>query len=312
MKNIFPFFVVGLFFCATAFAENPPWKNNETGTIIQARADLDVRWETAAKFPGKVWTYQLLPNNFSPEIISNVAALCSFTEKDLSEHRLNGVDFRSNDGSRKLSISFPSGEIHYEATEPHYNPTNLAVGVPKESELPALTTNVLRKLRINFTDIVGWIGTNKIDYTAGGRTYFIGDTTITNITYRRVYFRRSVEGIPIVGGFQSFNVGEHGKVSALSIVWPKLERIKSYPTISRSKVIECLRKGDAMRGPVPMNVLDPDWSRIKSVTIKKAVPSYLVNNNRLYPFLRLDAAIDTGHEIVVVGIDCPIIDETKL
>jgi hypothetical protein len=37
-----------------------------------------VRWEDSSRFPRKVWTYQLLPNNFSPEIISNVMTLCSF------------------------------------------------------------------------------------------------------------------------------------------------------------------------------------------------------------------------------------------
>jgi hypothetical protein len=61
-----------------------------------------------------------------------------------------------------------------------------------------------------------------------------------------------------------------------------------------------------------MNIGNIDWPSIKSVTITKAVPSYLIDNTRLYPFLRLDATVDTGHENVKLAIDCPIIDETKL
>jgi hypothetical protein len=50
---------------------------------------------------------------------------------------------------------------------------------------------------------------------------------------------------------------------------------------------------------------------IKSLTITDAIPSYLVDGNQLYPFLRLDAMLDTGTEKVKIGMACPIIDETK-
>ncbi len=118
--------------------------------------------------------------------------------------------------------------------------------------------------------------------------------------------------MPIAAPFYRFNVGEHGKISKLSIAWPNLKRVKLYRTVSSKDVMNFLREGDAVRGPVPENVGDIDWPGIKSVTIKRAIPSYLIeNNHRLYPFLRLDASIDTGHGAVEVGIDCPIIDETK-
>lgn len=300
-----------MLFITAGFAQNPPWQAN--GITIPARTDLDVRWEATNKFPHKVWTYQLLPNRYSDKIISNVVTLCSLTEKDLREYRLNGMDFQSADGSRKLSIAFPSGDIHYETPEPHYSLTNLAVGVPEESQLPELTTNVLRKLHINFSEITGWIDDHKMDFTDGeGRTYFVGKTVITDIRSRRVYFRRTIDGMPIAREFYGFNVGEHGKISKLSITWPNLQRIKSYPTISPKKVIECLRKGDAIRGPVPMNVGDIDWPAVKSVTIKRAIPSYLIDHTRLYPFLYLDAVIDAGHGTVEVAMQCPIFDETKL
>lgn len=312
MKQIFLVLLVQAFCFTAGFAQNPPWRDNETGIAIPARTNLDVRWEDTTKFPRKVWTYQLLPNDFSPKVISNVMTLCSFTEKDLKEYRLNGMAFQSPDGTRKLSISFPSGNIHYEIPEPHYSWTNLAVGVPQTNQLPAIATNVLKKLHIKFSDITGYFGADKINFSEPLTMYFIGTNTITNIAYRTVFFRRAVDGIPIVANCYGFDVGEHGEICRLSITWPNLQRIKSYPTISRSAVIDCLRNGNAIRGPVPMNVPDPYWPGIKSVTITKAVPSYLVENNRLYPFLRLDAVIDTGRGTAVAAIDCPIIDETKL
>jgi hypothetical protein len=308
MKKVISFFLIQLFCFTAGFAQSPPWKAN--GETISPRPDLDVRWEDSKKFPSKVWTYQLLPNRYSDKIISNVLTLCSLTEKDLKEYRLNGMNFQSADGSRKLSISFPSGDIHFETPEPDWG-TNLAVGVPKESELPKLTKNVLRELGISFSEITGWIGDHKMDFVEGGGVGTIGDITITNITYQRVYFRRTVDGMPIAGAFYGFNFGEHGKISKISITWPKLECLKSYLTVSQKDVINSLRRGNAIRGPVSQNVGDIDWSTIKSVTITKAVPSYLVDGSRLYPFLRMDANVDTGHENVTVAIDCPIFDETK-
>jgi len=297
--------------CATAgFAQSPPWKAN--GEAISARPDLTVRWQDSTTFPRKVWDYQLLPNNFSPGIISNVMMLCSFTEKEKIEADTNGITFQSADHSRTLSISFPSGEIEYETAEIRYSPTNLAVGVPSTNQLPKVAKSVLSKLRINFSDITGWHGANKIDFSEPLTMFYVGNVTITNISYRTVYFRRSVDGMPIAGHFYRFNVGEHGKISKISIAWPNLKRIKSYPTVSQKEVMDFIRKGDAIRGPVPMNIGNIDWPSIKSVTITKAVPSYLIDNTRLYPFLRLDATVDTGHENVKLAIDCPIIDETKL
>ena len=311
MKKTIFYFLIQMFCSATGFAQNPPWKGS--GEAIPARADLDVRWEDSSRFPRKVWTYQLLPNDFSPKIISNLMVLCSFTEKDKTEQNTNGITFQSSDGSRRLSVSFLSGEIHYKAGPdwPAWT-TNLAVGVPQESELPKLTKDILRKLDIPFSNITGWIDDHKMDFDEGGGVGLANGISFTNIISQRVYFRRTVDGMPIAQAFYDFTVGEHGKIRGVSITWPDLKRIKPYTTLSRKVVIDLLRKGDAVRGPTLGNAPYIDWPSIKSVTITKAVPSYLIDNLRLYPFLILDATIDTGNGNARVAIDCPIIDETKL
>jgi hypothetical protein len=309
MKKIILLLLIQVVCAMAGFAQSPPWKaNNE---IIPARPDLNVLWQNSTQFPRKIWIYQLLPNVFPPKIISNVMALCSFTGKDKIDDETNGMVFQNPDGSRKLSISYSSGAIEYETAEIRYSPTNLAIGVPSTNELPEVAKSVLSKLHIKFSDITGWLGTNKIDFSEPLTTFYVGGAVITNVPYRTVYFRRSVDGMPIAYDFYRFNVGEYGKISKISIAWPNLKRLKSYRTVSPKDVVDFIRHGNATRGPVPTSIGDIDWPSIKSLTITDAIPSYLVNGNRLYPFLYLGALVDTGNVKVKIGMACPIFDETK-
>jgi hypothetical protein len=297
--------------CATAgFSQSSPWKaNNE---VVPARPDLNVVWQNPTKFPRKIWIYQLLPNNFSPEIISNLMALCSFTGKDRMGNGTNIIRFQNADHSRTLSISFSAGTIEYQTAEIRYSPTNLAVGVPSTNELPEIAKSFLNQLHIKFSDITGWIGAGKVDFSEPLTTFYVGDAIITNVPYRTVYFRRSVDGMPLAYDFYRFNVGEHGRISKISIAWPNLKRGKSYRTVSPKEVVDFIRRGNATRGPVPTNIGEIDWPNIKSLTITDATPSYLVNDNRLYPFLYLGALVDAGNVKFKIGMACPLIDETKL
>lgn len=300
-------FLIIQVFCFTAgFAQNPPWKAN--GYAITARTNLNVDWQASTKFPKKVWSYQLLPNRFSPEIISNAMTLCSFTPKDEVESDTNGIAFESANHSRTLSISFSSGEIDYETRETRYSPTNLAVGVPQLNELPTLAKKLFRELHISFSDVTGYFDTNKIDYVEPALTYFyVGeDVTITNIPYRTILFKRIVDGLPIAHQNCRFNIGEQGKLVKILITWPNLKRIKSYRMVSPKDVINFLRNGNAVRGPTPTDIGDFDWHDVKGVTITKAIPSYLASNGQLYPFLRMDVTINLGGQDVKMAMDCPI------
>ena len=299
--------------CATAgFAQSPPWNTgNGVDTVIPARPDLDVRWEATNKFPDTVWMYQLLPNFDSPEIISNLMTMCPFEAKDKIKRDTNEIVFESSDHFRTLFISFSSGEIDYQAQEARYSPTNLAIDVPTTNQLPELAKNVLNKLHINFSDVTGRIGTNKMGFSEPMTIFYAGEESITNIPYRTVYFRRLVDRMPVTH-FYHLNFGEHGKISKIDITWPNLERVKSYRAITPKDVTNFLRAGNAVRGPVPTDVGDIDWPSIKSLTIKMAVPSYQMDGNRLYPYLYLDALVDTGNGTVEIGMNCPIFEENTL
>lgn len=240
-------------------------------------------------------------------------AACSFTTKDQGKGSADGVVFQNADRSRTLSVSFRSGEIDYETKAVHYSATNLAIGVPEITRLPALGSNLLGKLHMSVSDITDYFGTNRIDYVEPAMTmFYVGDRTITNIPYRTVLFRRMVDGIPVVHQNCRFDFGEHGRITKVSVIWPNLKRAKSYRTVTPKDVIGFLRDGKAVRGPVPTDIGNIDWSTVKSVTIKKAVPSYQTGNNQLYPFLHLDVLIDTGNAKVDIAMACPIINETQL
>jgi hypothetical protein len=313
MKKLIILFIVQALCYTTAFSENPRWK--VFGTPIPPRPDLIVRWQAPTNdLPSRAWVYRLMPNRFSPQVISNLAGLCSFTGKVKTGKSSNGTTFQSSDGSRTLSISFSSGTIHYDTPEPAFGPTNLAVGVPEMSRIPELATNVLRKLQLNFSEMAGYFGTSRFEVSEPRMTtYFVHGTNVTNIPYRSVYFRRSVDGMPVVGGDGgSIYFGEHGRIRKISISWRNLERIKSFPTYSAERIVRLLHEGNAFQGLVPSNFGSINWSTVKRVTIKNARPCYCSGkSDLLYPFLALTATIETEEGKVEIEIDSSMIDEAQ-
>ena len=320
MKKLILFLLFQII-CATAFSENPRWK--EFGWSIPAHADLDVRWNAPTnKMPASIWIYHLLPRKLSPQIISNLMTVCSFTEKDKTE---NGdlLIFNSPDGSRHLRVSWPWGIIDYQ-TKHQVSPTNLIEGVPSKRRAIKLTKAILPKLGIELSDIEKKENSSEPQLNVGFSeiTYFINHKAIKNLESHNVGFRRVVDGMPFfgaggTGGDGEIEFGDHGKISRILITWRNMERENSYPTVSAEMMVKSIREGKAVQGYLPGNVGDIDWSRVKSVTIKKVSPCYDSGGGRfapsdwLYPFAALDATVDTGHGNIDVEIDCPIIDETK-
>jgi hypothetical protein len=310
--------------CATAYAGNPRWK--EVGTPIPAHANLDVRWETPTNegagfnvptnaWPAKMWVYRLSRQDFSFNVISNLMALCSFTKTDKIKQDANEIVFKNFDGTRALAISFAKGTIRYDTPEPHYGPTNLAVGVPLMSEMPRLTKQFLQAVGIPLSEIQKTNGAPSFDFWQPFSEYYGKGGPITNIEYRAVFFRRSVDGAQVIGnaGGCSLRFGEHGRISQIHLTWPNLQPDKSSPTLAPQTIMQLLRRGKARQGLLPMGADDIDWPTVKSVTIKQAWPCYYAGNSAvLYPYLTLWTTVETPKGYVDVGIDTPIIDETGL
>ena len=308
--------------CLTGSSQNASWKNSLIS--IPARADLNVRWDARLDaMPSQVGIYRDLPNKFSREKIANVMNLCSFTAQDKKE-TTDGLSFQAPDGSRKLVISFQSGEIHYETKLPRFGPTNLAQAVPRMTEVPKLAEDFLRKMGIDmfeitnpFVDGINMEGTPKFHLSEPLQIYFEGKTQITNIEYRTASFWRLVDRIPLFGreaGQVSF--GEHGRIRGFSITWPKLQCDKWYSTLTPAMMIESIRAGKAVQGFLSMNSPGINWRTVKLLIVKRASPRYYAQSRSnsspgsLVPFTALDAEVDTGHGMIPVEIHCPIIDES--
>ncbi len=302
---------------AAGLPPNPRF--TEWGTPIPARAGLKVIWNAPTNgIPSVVWVYRLSPRRFSPEFISNLTYLCSFTAKDMVKQGSDGVTFRNADNSRRLDMSFSSGSIEYQTTS-HYNHTNLAEDVPDEGRMPELTTNVLQKIGISLSDIAKTTnGAPDFHFWQPLKIYYVNHSFVTNIEFRGARFQRSVDGIPFVGlgagGDGEIDFGEHGKISKIDLSWRDLERYKAYPTIKSELMTKLIRKGDAVQGPIPINLNVIDWQAVKSVTVKKAKLCYYAGDppsDWLHPFAALWTTVDTGSGTIDVEIDCPIIDESN-
>jgi hypothetical protein len=300
---------------ATGFSQTLSFKFG----IPFRRADLDLRWNVPTNsLPSGAWEYQLLPNHFTAEGISNLVALGGFTQKEKTKDDADWLVYNTPNSSRRLGILFPLGSLEYEIREKH-GPTNLVQVVPSESEALMLTTNWLSKLGISLSEIErGDDGGPNFHIFDSQTTYFVNQQVITNTEFRGVRFRRSVDGASFIGastgGNCEFRFGDHGKVSQISISWRKIERHKRYATASLDTLARWIRQGKAVQNMLPGDVPGIVWRTVKGVTISKAELSYYGGgpfepSNWLMPFVALWATVDTTHGKIDVEIDCPIIDE---
>lgn len=282
-----------------------------------------IHWDVPSNsIPATVWIYHLQPNAFPQDAVSNLVASCGFTAKNLEVSNKDIIVYLSPGKfpDRQLGISSSHGTIYYEAVT-HYGPTNLAIDVPEIGEMQSLTTNFLAKFNIDCSQIdKSKDGAPNFHFWQPFKEYFFKDKIVTNIEFRAVVFRRSVDGARILGAGTAGNgeifFGEHGKPIKIDIAWPNMERYKSYPTVVPNVIMKWIGEGRAVHGGISMNLPDIDWSTIKSLTIKKAEISYNAGDRFspsewLMPLVSLWTTVDTGHGNVDVEIDCPIIDENK-
>jgi hypothetical protein len=305
---------------ATGFSQTLSFK---FGTPF-SRADLDVRWNTPSNaLPAQVRVYHLLPRQLPPGAISYLMALGSFTANDVVRSNANemllGSKDKSPDNLRSLWISFRFGTIEYQT--PARTLTNLASHIPAVTQLPELTTNFLRKIGINIADVEKRPdGAPDFHFWEPFKEYFVDHRFITNIEFRAVNFRRSVDGASFVGngagGNCQIQFGEYGKPSQIRLSWRNLMPQKTYQTAEPKTIIKWIRAGKAVQGMVRMDAEPINWKTVKSVSVTKAELCYYAGDpftpsDWLMPFAALWTTVDTGHGNIDVEIDSPIIDQTQ-
>jgi hypothetical protein len=286
------------------------------------RSDLKIIWNIATNtLPAAVWVYRVLPNRFSPAVISNLLAICSLTEKEKTREDNDWLVFQSRDDSRRrLGLLFPLGSIEYDA-QPRHGPTNLVMQVPTEAQALELATKIFPELGIDLTDIERKEnGSPNLHVFDSETTYFVNNTAVTNTEFRGVRFRRAVDGALVVGagvgGNCEIRFGDHGKVSKLSVSWRNLQRQNRYELDPPEVLGQRIRDGKAVQGMLVMGAEPIDWKTVRRVTITSAKVCYNGGDTSrpsdwLIPFAALWATVDTGRGNVEVEIDCPAVGERR-
>jgi hypothetical protein len=305
--------------CIAAYAESPPL----TGMPFQ-RADLDVRWNASTNpWPSTLWTYRVEATNFSAAVISNLMALGSFTDEDKA-NPFGKPDprcfyFANMDKSRTLLITPGCRAVEYD--DHKVNKALAGEDAPESNAVLRLATTFLPKLGIRISELetkpqsselrTRWIHQEGVIFT--------NNAFVTNIQSRGVLFFRSVDGVEVLGGRTSscrIEFGNRGRISHISLLWPRWERVRAYPTVEPTSIVEWIRHGKAVLCSLPADIPPIDWPMVKSVTITGAEPFYSgdaknVLKARIYPYVALTASIDTGQTNVEAEIHCPVIDDTK-
>jgi hypothetical protein len=289
---------------------------------IQARANLDVRWDAPTnKIPASVSFYRLLPRPLSPQAMSSLLAACSFTNQDITNCEAEFV-LRSSDRCRVLQVIPAWGVIDYR-TELHRSLTNLVSRVPNKRQVVKLAKKFMQQMGINLADVEKRENSSEPQFYVfeRGVTYFANRKAVYNIEGLEVRFKRAIDGISVAGagsgGDFSVVFGGHGKVTEIVIRWRNIVRDKSYPTLTPEMMMQSIREGKAIQGMTPDSFGSIDWHSVKSVTIKKAKASYYGSGDYfspsdwLQPYAALWTTVDTGHGNVDLEIDCPIINETS-
>lgn len=270
----------------------------------------------------------MMPTAFSSSLISNLVTLGGFTEKDKwGVSNTNGIAYFNS--SNRLRVSFAAGEIDFERELGRYNGANLAKNVPGTNQLFRLTKDFLPKLELNSSEIqkTKW-GRLMVHCSEPSHTqYFVNDSTVTNVEFRRASFRRLIDGMvcdPYVGSC-TIDFGAYSQIQALSLYWRSMKRDKLFSAATPDEIVRWIRQGKAI---LPWgyyagmsNTMPIDWSTVKKVTIKEAAGRYWgefffgerehrpVFPSPIVPYATLQAIVDTGTTNVNIGITCPIIDE---
>ncbi|MGA2868753.1 MAG: hypothetical protein ABSF34_06305 [Verrucomicrobiota bacterium] len=261
-----------------------------------------------------IWTYKVIPQEFSDAVISNAMALGSFTMKDkvkLSAGELaidkSALFFRNKDESKWLIIVPVWGYIEYNNENVDAKATSAVKGVPEPvvsvPDLPEATQLALKYARLLGIDVSLFA---RKSYTNDFDLHWIVETRgwnnprtkkpIEEIDDFGISFDRRIDGFP-VSGFGDFEVcfGNNAKVSRLTVSWRNLQPYELRGNlISPEQVVKSIEDGRTRLPRLPDELTDG----IKTVTITNATPRY----NRkpadgpmdfVIPGLQLDAIISS-------------------
>jgi hypothetical protein len=264
--------------------------------------------------PDKIWSYKVVPQQFSAAVLSNLTAIGSFTAKDKLKlyEELLGIDtnalFFGVPGQKSLEILPTLGYIKYHDESARARFTSAVkdtpepvAGVPDEQEAVRLGLQYLRLLGINRDDIARKPSSPDLDihWSLGTRDWVDPQTKqdIRETNSYGVFFTRQIDGIAGSGfGDVFINFGDHARVCDLEVSWRNLQPDALLGNfVTSEQVVQSIRSGQT-RLP---KFEDLPLSQIKTLTITNATPRYsrMPGDEPMafvVPALQLGAFIDDG------------------
>lgn len=266
----------------------------------------------------KIWTYKVIPQDFSDAVISNAMTIGSFTMKDKVKlpsevpaiYKKALIFHDKTDELHWLTILPTLGCIEYhdehaeaKAVSAIKDVPEPVVGVPNESETTQLGLKYLRLMGINLDEIARKPGTDKLDlhWEVGTREWkdqkakqWINETNVYG-----VFFTRRIDGIEMSGFGDAFvEFGNNAKIYELKISWRKLEPYELHDNfVTPEQIVKSVANGQTA---LPRAAGWP-LAEIKTLTITNATPRYSRGRKQpdepldfVGPALQLDAIIDNG------------------
>jgi len=314
MKTLVAWLLGVLVSCCSVIA----FPDGETANSNEVR----IVWSVPTNsWPSSLWTYRVVPQSFSPAVISNLMALGKFTERNRTNipgrppFNNSQMSYFSNEkGTRYLGILQPLGWIYYkdEAAESLTNP----ICVPNDDEALQLANEYLRVIGIDRSQL-----SEKSDgfqlrvYRELGRATWLDEQNhkeISATNSRGVYFIRRIDGVDFIGlGVQGgvfFNFGNNAQLIDLKIVWKGLEPSQLHKTLDQHEFVKMFAEGRGKWNPPLANLND-----IKKITITRVAPYYRgVDGDDdeatlIKPFAFLTTIIDYGNTHVAGYWECQIL-----
>ncbi len=283
----------------------------------ESPAGIKVIWAVPANvWPvEKIWSYKVIPQEFSEAVISNALTIASFTMKDRKPAPKgwmpNGYKtllFRNADETKYLMICPALGCIEYydgnaeaKATSAIKDVPEPVVGVPDLGEATRLGLKYARLLGIEISQFARKPGTCDFDlhWDITTRRWMDQKTKneIDEIQGFGIDFTRCIDGIEMSGfGDVYVSFGNNAKLGELNVSWRNL---KPYQLLAKfitpEEIVESIQNGRARLPRLAGWPLD----QIKSLTITNAAPRYARKPGDeamdfVYPALQLDAIMDNG------------------
>ncbi|MGO8766857.1 MAG: hypothetical protein ACLQSR_17200 [Limisphaerales bacterium] len=267
-----------------------------------------------------IWSYKVIPQEFSDAVISNAMAIGSFMMKDkkkLPPEALaidkNAMRFDNKDETKELVILPTLGYIDYrdETAEAGFtrivkdSVTNFVhepvVGVPNQEETTQLGLKYLQQLGVDIDDIARKPNSSDFDLHWSKKTGSWTDPKtkkeIDEVLTFGVFFTRRIDGIE-GSGFGDFYIefGNNAKIFELKLSWRNLQPYQLNDNfIKPEQIVKSIRNGQT---PLPRLTGWP-LDEIKTLTITNAIPRYGRKPGDqpmdfVVPALQLDAIIDNG------------------